>query len=127
MMAEAKKTPIKKTQSILEYLIVLSAIIIVIVINTIGFNTGVQNSLGLQNSLNSTQQDASSILNSPSAPNTVTREPYYTPARDITTNPNNTDAYNGPNYNGGYNYNEWVNNNPDNGNVNRTGNTITTR
>jgi len=116
-----------KTQSILEYLIVLSSIIVVIMINTIGFNAGVQNSLGLQNSLNTTQADASTILNDPRPPAHVLGEPYYVPPQTNTSNPNNTDSYGGPNYTGGYNYNNWVNSNPENGNINHTGGNSTPR
>ncbi|MCK9574314.1 MAG: hypothetical protein M0R20_08015, partial [Candidatus Omnitrophica bacterium] len=122
MKFNLKKTKMESAQSILEYLIVLSAIIVVIIISTIGFNTGIQNSLGLQNSLNTTQSDVEVILNDANPPINVTNQSYYTPPSEITSNPNSTDTYGGPQYTGGYDYNNWVNNNPDNGNINRTTN-----
>jgi hypothetical protein len=119
MKVNIKRINPVKAQSILEYLIVLSAIIVVIVINTIGFSSGVQNSLNLQNSLNTTSADVSTILNDANAPSKVTSQSYYNAPTEITSNPNNTDTYGGPQYTGGYDYNNWVNSNPENGNVNR--------
>lgn len=120
MRFNINRTRTKNAQSILEYLIVLSAIIVAIVINTVGFNAGVQNSLGLQNSLNTTQEDVSTILNSPKPPTKVVSEPYYVPRQTKTSDPNNRPK---PRlqYNGGYHYNDWVNSNPDNGYINHTG------
>jgi hypothetical protein len=96
MKFNLKKTKMESAQSILEYLIVLSAIIVVIIISTIGFNTGIQNSLGLQNSLNTTQSDVEVILNDANPPINVTNQSYYTPPSEITSNPNSTDTYGGP-------------------------------
>ena len=122
MKDNVKKTKMESAQSIMEYLIVLSAIIVVIIISTIGFSTGIQNSLGLQSSLNTTQNDVQAILNDANAPTNVTSQSYYTPPSEITSNPNSTDNYGGPQYTGGYNYNDWVSSNPENGNINRTTN-----
>lgn len=100
----------KSGQSILEYLIVLSAIIVVIVINTIGFSSGIQNSLGLQKSLNSTAQDVNTIVTDSNPPASVTNQSYYNaPSENI---PSFTNTYNGVNYTGGYDYDTWVRNNP---------------
>jgi hypothetical protein len=104
----------KKTQSILEYLMVLAAIMVAIVINTIGVGHVVQ--INLEDSLNSTRSATAAILEDPQPPRHVPGEPYYVPPQTKTSNPNNTDPYHGPNYNGGYNYKKWVENNPDNGN-----------
>ena len=116
-----KKPNCLKAQSILEYLIVLAAIFIAIVINTVGFSTGIQNSLGLQNSLNTTQNIIETgIIRNATPPQSVTGEAYYKqPSENVAdpalTNPNvnNMDKYGGPEYTGGYNYDEWVRNNPD--------------
>ena len=113
MKGNVKKTKMESAQSIMEYLIVLSAIIVVIIISTIGFSTGIQNSLGLQNSLDTTQNDVQAILNDANAPTNVTSQSYYTPPSEITSNPNSTDNYGGPEYTGGYDYDTWVRNNPD--------------
>jgi len=128
MKANIKKIRAEKAQSILEYLLFLLIITIGIVAGTIGFSSGVQNSLGLQRSLDTTQTDMSTILNDPKPPQGILDESYYDAPENIVSNPNNTDVYGGPNYPrgpSGYNYNEWVNNNPDNGNINRSGNTTT--
>jgi len=97
-----------KSQSILEYLIILAAIIIAILANTIGLKTGVQNSL------NTIQNTTAAQMSSAAAPKTVQGENYYTAPKQTTSSPdwNNTDTYGGPNYTGGYNYDEWVKNNP---------------
>ena len=116
-----KKSSRLKTQSILEYLIVLSAILIVIIISTVGFSRGVQNSLGLQNSLNTTQDAIETgIIRDTQPPDTVVSQSYYTAPSENVSDPalsnssvNNMDTYGGPEYTGGYNYDEWVRNNPD--------------
>jgi len=90
--------------------LVLSAILVVIVINTIGVSHVVQTSL--QDSLNSTQADASTILKDPTPPSHVPGEPYYVPPQTDTSNPNSTDIYGGDQYTGGYNYDKWVHDNP---------------
>lgn len=126
MKANTKKIRAEKAQSILEYLGFLLIVIIGIVAGTIGFHSGVQNSLGLQRSLDTTQTDMSTILNDPQPPAGTSGESYYHGPQNIVSNPNSTDTYGGPNYPSGpsgYDYNEWVNNNPDNGNINRSGNT----
>lgn len=120
-----KKTKTVKSQSILEYLIVLAAILVVIIINTVGFSTGVQNSLGLQNSLNTTQNAIETTVIRNAAPSSkVASEPYYKAPEEITSNPNNTDEYRQPPYTGGYDYDEWIKNHPDSGYINRTGNSV---
>lgn len=104
-----------KAQSILEYLLVLSAILIAIIVNTVGFHSGVQNSLDLQKGLNTIQDGFSEGILVTEAPQKVTGQSYYTPARDHTSDQgwdNNIDTYGGPDYTGGYNYDEWVRSNP---------------
>lgn len=115
-----KKSNHLKAQSILEYLMVLAAIFIAILINTIGFHSGVQNSLGLQDSLDTTQNTIETgIIRKAEPPQTVTGQPYYkNPSENVADpalsdpNVNNMDKYGGPEYTGGYNYDEWVRDNP---------------
>jgi len=113
MKFNIKNTRAKKAQSILEYLIVLSAIIVVIIINTVGFSTGIKNSLNLQKSLDITQNAIETgIIRDAEPPSDVTSEAYYKPTSEITSNPNKTDLYRGQEYTGGYDYDTWVKNNP---------------
>lgn len=97
-----------KSQSILEYLIILSAIIIAILANTVGLQRGVQNSL------DSTGNTLATNMSNATVPQSVGSEPYYTAPRNTTSSPTwgGTDTYGGPSYTGGYNYDEWVKNNP---------------
>jgi len=97
------------SQSILEYLIILAAIIIAILANTVGLKVGVQNSL------DTIQNTTAAQMTNAVAPQTVQGENYYNAPQNLTSSEwtNNTDTYGGPNYTGGYNYDEWVKNNPD--------------
>ncbi|MFA5008578.1 MAG: hypothetical protein WC546_05095 [Candidatus Omnitrophota bacterium] len=120
MKLNSKKSDSLKAQSILEYLIVLAAIFVAIVINTVGFRTGVQNSLGLQNSLDTTQNTIETkVVRNPEPPQTVKEQPYYKQSSENVEDPamsnsnvSQVDQYAGPEYTGGYDYDRWVRNNP---------------
>jgi hypothetical protein len=92
-----------KSQSILEYLITLTAIVIAIIIGTVGLKQGVQNGLD-------TAEDeiVNDYINDRDAPESVQEEGYYTPSSTdmFEGEAQSRDAYEGPQLSGGYYYHE---------------------
>jgi hypothetical protein len=76
-VSEASKMMPKttKSQSILEYLIVLTAIIVAFIATTVGFRSGLQHNLDVN------QKAVEERIESTTAPAEVKTEPYYTDSR----------------------------------------------
>jgi len=100
-------------QSITEYLIVLAAIIGAIVASTIGIRHGVDKGMKDVNAKFETGIKNSSV---PGKQKTYLQaEESYSDSKKHTSDPQweNTDQPGGPQYTGGYDYDNWVHNNPD--------------
>lgn len=93
---------LRKSQSIMEYLIVLTAIIFVILANTVGLKRGVQTSLDKNQKILETQAKGNET------PENVKSEDYYTSAhpRNDSEWTNNTDKYNNTAYKNEYYFHE---------------------
>ncbi|MEI8349604.1 MAG: hypothetical protein WCI77_05580 [Candidatus Omnitrophota bacterium] len=100
-------------QSITEYLIVLAAIIGAIVASTIGIRYGVNRGMKTVNEKFEKGIATSSVPGKQKA--YLQTEESYDDSRQHKTDPawENTDQPGGPQYTGGYEYEEWVRNNPD--------------
>ncbi len=92
----------KKAQVILEYLIVLTAIVVAIIGATVGFRNG------LERNLNINSQIAQGIINGREAPTRIRQEPYYVNAQGRVDHRwhANIDAYGGLQFEANYYFHE---------------------
>ncbi|MCM8831739.1 MAG: hypothetical protein NC918_06085 [Candidatus Omnitrophica bacterium] len=96
------KVKIKSAQSILEYLITLTALVVLILFNTVGIKRG------LQNNLEKSKPILEENIKSNDAPSEVKSEDYYSESRKK-DDPGwyaKVDTYGGPQYDLGYYFHE---------------------